>query len=212
MTHRVFRLAIVLLACSAVAGCASTAPVFTEPRANIMTTLLRKDAPIVTRHNLKMRFSFKADGRPCSFDALLGPTPFVFPVPDAIATYQNTQPRLSVSDGWLYLSGDWPTAVTDLVVAGAHGTTIVIQVESATVHRVFLLRKSLTGSETCKVNLVANPSISREWRADRDRYVETISGGTDLSQPLLVETAPAAIRDFLNYVKSVADDAQMPGA
>ncbi|MCG3129159.1 MAG: hypothetical protein CHACPFDD_04069 [Phycisphaerae bacterium] len=211
MTQPVVRFAIVLLVCGAAAGCApSSAPVFTQPRANIVSTLLRKDEPIVTRHILKLRVSFKANGLPCSFDALLGPRPFVFPVPDAIATYLNTQPRLSVSDGWLYLSGDWPTAVTDLVFAGAHGTTMIVQVESSTVHRVFLLRKSLTGSESCKVHLLANPSIAREWRADRDRYVETTSGGTDLSQPLPVDSAPQAVQDFLNYVKSVVEDAHMP--
>lgn len=119
----------------------------------------------------------------------------------------SIQPGSSVATvvyGWIYLTGRQPIAASERVRAGAVGSTLLVQVDSADEkipHRVFLLDN---GSRPAFAESLIDPSEKIEnWDKD-ETYIEVDHNGkfSDIKE---ISTAPAEIRDFVDKVLKVVD-------
>jgi hypothetical protein len=157
-------------------------------RAIRLETMLRPGPKIETKHieRLEVRFK-KRNGSKGKFDVLMGPYPFNDPSAEAKAKYKNPIGRMVCEAGWIYASGECPYVETNLVEATAHGTTIIVQIDSTTpgttIHRVYLLNAS--GQEKVKVTPRNEPGVPPppppiSWNAsdypDDDSYLDVYPG------------------------------------
>ncbi len=170
-----------------------------NPRAIVTGTLLRRDARIVSDQIHRIEVAREIDSVTKRYVVLFGPYPEIpFPATTQTAegVYLGHAPYFFLASGWGILSGDWPLAETDLVAAGAEGTTFILQIDGA-VHRVILV--AISGSETITVDRKASPGSPFVWTSTVDSYIEYRAG-----DPWPPTTMPVANDEELELFVKVA--------
>lgn len=170
-----------------------------NPRAIVTGTLLRSGGPIVTDHIHRIEIAREIDSVTKRYVVLFGPypeSPFHTTTQTGEGVYLGQPPYFFLARGWAITSGDWPLAETDLVSAGAEGTTFILQIDGA-VHRVILI--ALSGSETATVDRKASPGSPFVWTSTRDSYIEYRAG-----DPWPPTTMPVSDNEVLELFVKVA--------
>jgi len=124
-------------------------------------------------------------------------------------TSKSSPPAVRLEKGWTFLWGRKPHAQTSWVTASADGTTIVTQIASAALERVFYLKHTPwdAGERVLVTCGAATPMEKTVVLENEDDYVEwnptcdAVMG--TLNNPELADD----IRDFIECVKMIAEAA-----
>ena len=150
---------------------------------------MKKGTTIRTGHVIKLGV-IDDDGSPNrqEYTVLFGPTPGSNEI--AIGEIKNGSTIIYVSLGWAYLYGTRPQGETDWGEAGAHGSDILVQVDSqANRHRFYFAKSS---GPNAWVNSKLSPTPNNQidpWVAPvpfEPTFVEYDDRGILLTQPAKV--------------------------
>lgn len=123
--------------------------------------------------------------------------------PAEVTLTHASSPALLIVQGWVYISGKWPTGKTGRVTAGGSGTTILVQHEGPAdggTHRAFYW----TGNWPTKVlvTLDQNPATTKVLTS-AGWYFEVGPGNVEIPPAISVDDAPPNVAALIEHVKTV---------
>ena len=140
--------------------------------------------------------------------AYVGPNPGQ-DEPVRVTLTQSSAPALLVVQGWVFISGQWPTGRTRRVVGGASGTDMLVQHEGpadAGIHRVFYMGGNWP--TVIDVTLDGNSDTTKPLSRVRT-YFEVGPEDEEIPPSISNKDAPPNVQALLDHVDAMVETADL---